>query len=110
VGDVRLGQQRFLDHVIGVVFPMYFVKTAGANLEPSSATSRLAIASAAAIGIVAVVSPVLGAIADYAALKKRLLGAFLSVAIGSTAALWFVGQGTGSWACGCSSSPTSPAR
>jgi UMF1 family MFS transporter len=83
----------FWTTVIGVVFPMYFVRTAGANLEPSSATSRLAIASAAAIGIVAVVSPVLGAIADYAALKKRLLGAFLSVAIGSTAALWFVGQG-----------------
>ncbi|MCX6549561.1 MAG: MFS transporter [Acidobacteria bacterium] len=83
----------FWTTVIAAVFPAYFVRTAAFGMDPSAATSRLALASAAAIGIVAVISPVLGAIADYAALKKRLLGAFLCVAVASTGALWFVGQG-----------------
>jgi len=83
----------FWTTVIAAVFPAYFVRTAAAGMEPAAATSHLAIVSAAAIAIVAVISPVLGAIADYAAMKKRLLGMFLAVAVSATGALWFVGQG-----------------
>ena len=41
------------------------------------ATSRFAWATTLAILIVALVAPLLGAIADYAAIKKKLLGVFL---------------------------------
>ena len=83
----------FWTTVIAAVFPTYFVSVAASGMEPASATSRLAIASAIAIAIVAIISPILGAIADYAAMKKRLLAAFLAVAVSATGALWFVGQG-----------------
>jgi UMF1 family MFS transporter len=83
----------FWTTVIAAVFPSYFMSVAASGMEPASATSRLALASAAAIAIVAVISPLLGAIADYAAMKKRLLGMFLAVAVSATGALWFVGQG-----------------
>jgi MFS transporter, UMF1 family len=84
----------FWTTVIAAVFPAYFVSVAAhGKMEPAAATSSLALASAAAIALVAVISPVLGAIADYAAMKKRLLGMFLAVAVSATGALWFVGQG-----------------
>ena len=59
----------FWTTVIAAVFPTYFMSVAASGMEPASATSRLALASAAAIAIVAVISPLLGAIADYAAMK-----------------------------------------
>jgi UMF1 family MFS transporter len=83
----------FWTTVIAAVFPPYFLSVAASGMEPSSANARYAMATAAAIGIVAIISPVLGAIADYAAMKKRLLGMFLVVAVSATGALWFVGQG-----------------
>lgn len=83
----------FWTTVIAAVFPIYFSRTAAADLEPAMATSRLALASALAIGIVAVISPILGAMADYAAMKKRLLGGFLVVSVAATGALWFVQRG-----------------
>ena len=46
-----------------------------------------------ALAIVAVTAPVLGAIADYAGYKKRLLFAFQVVGIGATAGMSLIGQG-----------------
>jgi len=83
----------FWTTVIAAVFPIYFAKTAAADLEPAVATSRYALATALAIGVVAIISPVLGAMADFAGLKKRMLAAFLAVSIAATAALWLVGRG-----------------
>ena len=43
--------------------------------------------------VVAVISPVLGAIADYSASKKRFLFVFTAVSCAFTGALFFVGEG-----------------
>jgi MFS transporter, UMF1 family len=43
--------------------------------------------------VVAIISPVLGAIADYSASKKRFLFAFTALACAFTGALFFVGEG-----------------
>lgn len=83
----------FWTTIIAAVFPAYFSRVAAANLPPATATSRFAWASAIAIAIVALISPVLGAIADYAALKKRMLAVFLGIGVASTLGLWFVDQG-----------------
>ena len=59
--------------IITAVFPVYFASVAAADLPPAVATERFATATTLALAIVAIVSPVLGAYADFAGAKKRLL-------------------------------------
>jgi len=69
----------FQTTIIAAVFPIYYQKVAAAGLPEAVAMSRFAWATTLAILIVAIVAPVLGAIADYSAIKKRLLGIFLGI-------------------------------
>jgi UMF1 family MFS transporter len=79
--------------IIAAVFPIYYQKVAAAGLPDAVATSRFAWATTLAILIVAVVAPVLGAIADYSAVKKKLLGMFLAIGATATAAMYWIQQG-----------------
>lgn len=79
--------------IMVAVFPIYFVKVAGANLEPSAATQRLAAVNTLALVVVALLSPLLGAVSDYGGIKKRLLAAFMIVGAGATAGMWLVDRG-----------------
>ncbi len=79
--------------VMTAVFPIYFVKVAGAGLPASTATQRLALANSVALALVAVLSPILGAIADLAAIKKQMLAAFMAVGSIAVAGLFLVGEG-----------------
>lgn len=83
----------FQTTIIAAVFPIYFQRVAAAGLGGSLATERFAWATTIAILIVALVAPVLGAIADYAALKKRMLAVFLAIGAGATAGMFFIGPG-----------------
>ena len=65
--------------IMVAVFPIYFVKVAGAGLPGSSATQRLAVANTLALIVIALLSPILGAISDYRGNKKPLLGVFMIV-------------------------------
>lgn len=58
------------------VFPVFFVSVAAAHYEGSAATQQLARANTIAMVIVALISPVLGAISDVGASKKRFLAVF----------------------------------
>src|SRR5262245_25025902 len=69
----------FQTTIIAAIFPIYFQKVAAADLPAPVATARFAWATTISIVIVAVVAPLLGAVADYAAVKKRLLAVFLAV-------------------------------
>ena len=60
--------------IITAVFPIYYSKVACAGLEPKVASRQLAIATTIGMVIIAVLSPILGAFADYTARKKKLLG------------------------------------
>jgi UMF1 family MFS transporter len=88
----------FVTTVVTAVFPIYFSAVAARGLDPAVATSRFAAATTAGLVLVAVASPVLGAFADAAAAKKRLLGLFLAVGSAATAGLFLVGPGD--WALG----------
>src|SRR3954469_25258543 len=79
--------------IIAAVFPIYFQKVAAADLPGPVATSRFAWATTWSILIVAVVAPILGAFADYAPVKKKLLAVFLAIGATSTAAMWFIVRG-----------------
>ncbi|HLG60002.1 MAG TPA: MFS transporter [Vicinamibacterales bacterium] len=81
--------------VIVAVFPPFFSEYAAAGLQPIEATSRFAWGTTIAVTIVAVMAPVLGAIADHRALKKKLLAVFLL--IGVTATLLMATIGRGDW-------------
>lgn len=75
------------------IFPLFYVNVSGAGLPDGMALQRYAWASAIALLVVAPLAPVLGAVADYAGLKKRLLGIFLSIGAGATAGMFFLRQG-----------------
>jgi UMF1 family MFS transporter len=62
-------------------------------LPDAEATSRFAWATTIAILIVAIVAPVLGAVADARALKKPMLALFLTLGVAATAGMFFVGPG-----------------
>jgi len=79
--------------IILLVYPIYFTKVAAANLAPVVATARIAFATALAMTIIAVLSPLLGAMADHAGIKKKMLAVSLGVGAVATAALYFVERG-----------------
>src|SRR5436190_8056141 len=83
----------FQTTIITAIFPVYFISVASAGLSPAEATRRLAAATTIALTISAVIAPILGAIADYAPIKKRLLGAFMTVGALASGALFFIQRG-----------------
>jgi UMF1 family MFS transporter len=83
----------FQTTIIAAVFPIYYAEVAARGLPPPVATSRFMWATAIAILIVAIVAPILGAVADYRAVKKRMLAAFLVIGVAATAAMYFIGPG-----------------
>ena len=79
--------------IIVAVFPIYFVKVAGAGLAQSGATQRLAIVNTLALVIVALLSPILGAISDHRGTKKRWLGRFMVLGVGAVLGMFFIQHG-----------------
>jgi UMF1 family MFS transporter len=85
----------FQSTVITAVFPDFFASVAAADLPPAVATARFAWATTVAVAVIAVLGPILGAIADYRAMKKRMLGVFMG--IGVVATLMMAGIDRGEW-------------
>jgi len=83
----------FQTTIVAAVFPIYFQRVAASGLPASTATSRFAWATTIAICIVAIVAPILGAMADTRRLKKPLLGMFLGIGAGATAAMYAIQDG-----------------
>jgi UMF1 family MFS transporter len=75
------------------VFQIYFPKVVAADLAPVAATERFAWATTLSMVFVALLSPVLGAIADEAGIKKKMMAASVALGVSATAALYFVGRG-----------------
>jgi MFS transporter, UMF1 family len=63
--------------VITAVFPAFFATYAAVGLEPAQATARFGAITTLSVAIVAIVAPILGAVADYSGARKRLLAAFM---------------------------------
>src|SRR3954451_11594888 len=59
--------------ILVAVFPIYFVKVAGAHLAESGAAHGLATVNTLALVVIAILSPILGAVSDYRGSKKRFL-------------------------------------
>jgi UMF1 family MFS transporter len=79
--------------IMTAVFPIFFVKVAAADLAGSAATQQLARANTIAMLLVAIVSPILGAVADYSASKKRFLGVMTAIGSLACAAMFAIDRG-----------------
>ena len=75
------------------IFPFYYVRVAHADLPAATANARYAAATTVAMLIIALLSPVLGAIADHAGVKKKMLAGFLLLGIPATALMFFIQRG-----------------
>jgi UMF1 family MFS transporter len=76
-----------------LIFPIYFIKVAATGVSVAVATTRFATATTIAMTIIALLAPVLGAIADYAGIKKKMLGVFVAIGVGATAGMFFIQAG-----------------
>jgi UMF1 family MFS transporter len=88
-----LAQAAFQTTIIAAIFPIYFQKVAAAGMPAALATSRFAWATTWSILVVAVITPFLGAMADYAAIKKPLLAVFTAIGVVSAALMYFITRG-----------------
>jgi MFS transporter, UMF1 family len=79
--------------IIAAVFPPFYATYAAEGVEPAQATARFAAITTASVALIAVLSPILGAIADYSGIKKRLLTFFMLVGVSAAAAMVLIGQG-----------------
>jgi UMF1 family MFS transporter len=83
----------FTATIITAIFPVYFASVAAADLEPAEATRLLARTTTIALAASAVIAPFLGALADYAPIKKRLLAVFTAIGCIASACLGLVDRG-----------------
>jgi len=91
----------FATTVLAGFFPVFFQQFWSTGVDPTISTSRLGFANGIAGLIVALMAPVLGALADRTAGRKRQLMLWSSVGVVATASLAFVGQGEWWWAAAC---------
>jgi UMF1 family MFS transporter len=78
---------------VTLIFPIYFITVAAADLPPEKAAEINAWAFAVAGVVVALMAPVLGASADRTGIKKKLLAGFMIFGVTATASLYFVDRG-----------------
>jgi MFS transporter, UMF1 family len=83
----------FQTTIIAAIFPIYDEKVAAAGLPGPVATSRFAWATTLSILMVAVIAPLLGAVADCRPVKKRMIGVFLAIGAAATGAMFFITRG-----------------
>ncbi|MFT7667986.1 MAG: UMF1 family MFS transporter [Planctomycetota bacterium] len=79
--------------IVTAIYPIFFARVAYVETGGLSANEVHARATAISLGIIALIAPLLGVVADRSASKKRLL--FFFAAIGATAcsAMFFIGPG-----------------
>lgn len=79
--------------IMTAIFPIFFVSYAGSAIGDDKANELYSWARTVGAIMIAVLAPVLGAIADFRAAKKRFLGAFMVLGVGSTSAMFLIGNG-----------------
>src|SRR6266545_471088 len=88
-----LANSAFITVIITAVFPTFFNKVVMAGRPEREATSVFVWATAISLAVIALLSPVLGALADHAPIKKRFLAGFMLLGVAASVGLAFVGRG-----------------
>ena len=79
--------------VMAGFFPLFFKQYWASELNVNESTFWLGVANAASGLVIALLAPVLGAMADQGGLKKQMMLSFTSLAIVMTAGLFLVDEG-----------------
>ncbi len=88
----------FATTVMAGFFPIFFRQYWSSGAEATLSTFRLGIANGTASFVLAILAPLLGAIADRGGARIRFLAVFTAMGVVMTAALYFVEQGAWQWA------------
>ena len=83
----------FATTVMAGFFPLYFKQFWNAGIPATESTFRLGVANGVASLVVALVAPLIGAIADKGGARIKLLALFTVLGAAMTAALYLVGKG-----------------
>ena len=83
----------FATTVMAGFFPVYFKQYWNAGVEATESTFRLGVANGVASLVVALLAPVIGAIADKSGARVKLLALFTVLGAAMTAGLYLVQQG-----------------
>jgi len=87
------GNSAFATTIMAAVLPVYYSTVAAGNLEPNVATAYWGYTTAFSALIAAILSPILGAIADIRGAKKKFLTAFMMLGVTGTALLYLIQTG-----------------
>jgi MFS transporter, UMF1 family len=79
--------------IMTAVFPIFFVKVAAANVPAEQASAWWGYVNTIGAVLIAVLAPILGALADFKAAKKKFLVAFMLLGAGATASMFFIQRG-----------------
>ena len=83
----------FATTIMAAFLPVYYSTVVAKELGETTATAYWGYTTAFALALIALLSPVLGAIADFLGAKKRFLAGFMGFGVTFTACLWFIGEG-----------------
>lgn len=83
----------FATIVISAVLPVYYSQVAAGDLPGNAATVYWGYTTVLALIVSVLLAPVMGAVADFSGIKKRLLLIFAAIGIFSTALLYYVTSG-----------------
>jgi len=83
----------FATTIMAAVLPIYYSAIAEPSLTPNQATAYWGYTNSIALLLVALLSPILGAVADFRGAKKRYLTYFALVGITATALMYFLTSG-----------------
>lgn len=87
------GNSAFATTIMAAVLPVYYSSVAAGNLPANIATAYWGYTSSISALIAAIISPILGAVADFRGSKKRFLTIFMLLGVTGTALLYFIQSG-----------------
>jgi len=85
----------FVTTIMAAVLPVYYSSVAAATLPANIATAYWGYTTSLAALLAAVISPILGAMADFRGSKKSFLTIFMVIGVAATALMYFIS--TGDW-------------
>lgn len=83
----------FATTILAAVLPIFYNDVAAANLPDNLATSYWGYTQTIAMLVIALISPILGAVADYSKSKKIFLKIFVLIGVIGTGLLFFITEG-----------------
>src|SRR5699024_3482704 len=87
------GNSAFATTIMAAVLPVFYYDVAAVGLDENLAASYWGYSQSIAVLVVAVLAPILGAISDFSAAKKKFLRFFAFMGIIASILLAFVGEG-----------------